>query len=543
MRGKLVNAIVGGMNLLYGILVLFFSFYMPSESRATIEELKVINETYNYIFVLMIVVTVANLITLIFNYKDKIFLFSYILAILSSSFYFLDFTYISVFYILAALLIEIQVLRENMLSLNNTAYIVIISIIIVAIGLAFLSVFTYKDRVEDIVKEENKGYLEYKEEYFKNISVLGEDVEFYINVERDGKWGYINPQGQTKIEFKYNYATPFITINKYDKNFDIALVCEGETASVILKNRRSVMSFKNTVAYDDYQAQLDLLQNLYKDTFKQEGSVFNNLISTKTNNMNRIESYENEPYRYPFNDEYDIYITVSQSGGKNRYEFLKRSNPNIKISIDCDNLKFEKKYLYVYSNGYLPFYKTSQQIQGWYTKETKRVELKGNIQILEFFDDQVLIKDYDKNIVYFANESGEKISPDYKDIFVLDDAYIVKNENNKYIIVDKQFQKILDIEYDYINPRLIDKGLLICANLPVRVNFNNSGFPSNIEYDLVDTSGNKIMLTTQDGSIIENPAYTTLYYIENKKNVSSYDVYINNLTDILYTFIGEEFYK
>lgn len=543
MRGKFVNAIVGGMNFLYGAVVLFFNFYMPSTGTATAQELKVINEIYQYIFVLMIVVAIANFITLIFNYKDKIFLFAYVLAILASSFYFLDFNLISIIYVLAGLLIEIQVLRENMLSTNNTIYIVFISIIIVAIGLAALSVFTYKDKVEDIVKQETKGYVAYNEDYFKNISVLGEDSEFYINVKREGKWGYINSNGETKIDFEYDYATPFITIEKYDKKFDIALVCKDNTASIILKNKRNVMTFKNEVSPDDYLAQLNILEKIYNETLKQTDKMKDKFVSVDTSNMTTIEAYKDYPYRYPFNDEYDIYITVSQAGGKNRYEFLKRDNPNVKVSIDCDNLKFTEKSLYVYNNGYLPFYKTSEGIQGWYTKETKRVELEGNIQILEFFDNQILIKDYDKNIIYFANEKGEQISPTYKDIFVLDGTYIVKNESNKYIIVDKQFNKVLDIEYDYINPTLLEKGILICANLPVKVNFNSSGFPSNIEYDLIDTIGNKISLKTKDGNIIENTSYTGVYYIENKKVVSSYDLYVNNLTDILYNFIGEEFYS
>jgi len=259
--------------------------------------------------------------------------------------------------------------------------------------------------------------------------------------------------------------------------------------------------------------------------------------------MNKIKAYDKYPYRYPYNDEYDIYITVSQAGTKNRYEFMKKDNSNIKVSIDCDNLKFDGSNLYVYSNGFLPFYKTSDNIQGWYTKETKRVELEGNIQILEFFDDKILLKDYDKKIIYFANELGERVSDEYKDIFVLDDGYIVKNTDDKYIIINKDFEKKLDIEYDYINPKLIDKGILICANLPEKVNFNSSGFPNNIQYDLVNMSGEKINLKKSDDSEINSPEYSEVYYLDNKKNVSNYETYINNLTNIDYTFVGEEFYK
>ena len=372
---------------------------------------------------------------------------------------------------------------------------------------------------------------------------MGEDNEFYLNVERDGKWGYINKNGETKIEFKYDYASPFVTITMYDKDFDIALVCQDDTASIILKNQRTVMSFRNDIALDNYQKQIEKLQELYTDTFNQSGKIIEKFSTIPTSNMNTIKAYDKYPYRYPFNDEYDIYITVSQTGTKNRYEFMKKDNSNIKVSIDCDNLKFDGSNLYVYSNGYLPFYKTSENKQGWYTKETKRVELEGNIQILEFFDQYILIKDYDKEIIYFANENGERVSDEYKDIFVLDDAYIVKNMDNKYIIINKEFQKMLNIEYDYINPMLLNQEILICANLPAKVNFNSSGFPSNIQYDLVDLSGNKISLKNADGSVIGTPAYSQVYYIDNKKNVSSYDTYISNLTNIEYEFIGEEFYK
>ena len=543
MRGKLVNSVVAGMNFIFGALVLFFNFYMPSKSRANAAELNVIGEIDRFIFVLMIIVAVINLITLIFNRKDKILLLAYALAIFSSIFYFVEFNYVSTIYILAALMIEIQVFRENMLYSNNMFYIVMCSIVIVAIGLAGLNVLTYKDKVHEIVKEESKGYVQYSEDFFKNVAQLGEDQEFYINVQRNDKWGYINTNGDIKIPFEYDYASPFITINKYDKKFDIALVCQEDTSMLILKNRRTVMSFKSQIAIDDYQKQMEKLQEIYSDTLNQEGKITELLSNVPTSKMNTISSYEKYPYRYPFNDEYDIYITVSQTGGKNRYEFMKKDNSNVKVSIDCDNLKFDGNNLYVFSNGFLPFYKRSEGIQGWYTKETRRIEIPGNMQVLEFYDDNILMRDYDKQIVYFTNWNGDKISEDYKDIFVLDDSYIVKNMAGKYIVINKSFEKILDIEYDFIDPQLIENGILICANLPLKVNFNNSGFPSNIEYDIVDLTGKKITLKNPDQTEIENPAYTGIYYINNKKVVSSYEAYLNTLTDIFYEFVGEEFYQ
>ena len=56
-------------------------------------------------------------------------------------------------------------------------------------------------------------------------------------------------------------------------------------------------------------------------------------------------------------------------------------------------------------------------------------------------------------------------------------------------------------------------------------------------------SGEKINLKKSDGSEINSPEYSEVYYLDNKKNVSNYETYINNLTNIDYTFVGEEFYK
>lgn len=189
MRGKFVNAIMGLMNLLFGALILLFNLYMPNIARATEQEAEVINEISSFIVILLVLVLFTNLIAVVFNYKDKVFLFSYILAIISTSFYFFDFYYIAILYILAAFLIEIQVLRENIISVNNIFYIVVISIIIVAIGLTGLNILTYKDKVEKLVKKENAGFMQYEEDYFKNISELGEDAQFYINVKRERKMG------------------------------------------------------------------------------------------------------------------------------------------------------------------------------------------------------------------------------------------------------------------------------------------------------------------------------------------------------------------
>lgn len=163
----------------------------------------------------------------------------------------------------------------------------------------------------------------------------------------------------------------------------------------------------------------------------------------------------------------------------------------------------------------------------------KRVEVPGNMQILDFYDINMLVKDYNENTIYFMNQSGNRVSDKYLDIYVYDNGYIVKKTNGKYTLINKKFKQIINKEFDYINPKFIDYGFLICANLPKSITFNKNGMPTNITYSLMDMSGN-----------VYSGGYTNIYnIIEKKSEELPINDYLYNLTNIEYNFIGEEFYN
>ncbi len=163
----------------------------------------------------------------------------------------------------------------------------------------------------------------------------------------------------------------------------------------------------------------------------------------------------------------------------------------------------------------------------------KRVEVEGDIQILDFFENNILVKDYNTNVEYFINEAGDIVSDKYLDIYVYDNGYIVKKINGKYTLINKKFKQIIDKEFDYINPNFIDYNFLICADLPQNIEINKSGIPTNIKYNLMDMSGK-----------VFSSGYTNIYNIFDKKaEEQTAEEYIYKLTDIEYNFIGEEFYN
>ena len=151
-------------------------------------------------------------------------------------------------------------------------------------------------------------------------------------------------------------------------------------------------------------------------------------------------------YRYNFNIEYDLIVTKSNLGLKDKYELVKKENPNIKIALECDAISYDENYAYIFSNGTIPFYDISKREQGWFNSYGKKTTISGKAQILDFVDNTILLKNYNNKTIYFIDSKGNILSDIYKSIYVLQDRYIVKGENDKYKIIGKDYKKIFEDE-------------------------------------------------------------------------------------------------
>ena len=59
----------------------------------------------------------------------------------------------------------------------------------------------------------------------------------------------------------------------YNKNFEIALVCEGQKSSIIMKNQRVVKTYVSESDNEDYEAKIKELEDFYKNTLRQENEM------------------------------------------------------------------------------------------------------------------------------------------------------------------------------------------------------------------------------------------------------------------------------
>lgn len=544
MRGKIVNLCIGFLNILFGALILIYTLNVPQDSTLlTVQENFVTDIIQITLYAVLAVVFVINLIQYFNHVKDNTFKTGYMLGLFVLSFIFIKQPAIASFTIIAGIIIIFNSLKENLVEIDSTTAISITTLLMAIILLLMGVSLSYRQIGEYIKDKENENEQAFKSTYFKYITELGiEDV--YINVKKDGKYGYINPNGDVVIDFKYDYASPFVKIVQYNKIFDVALVCKDGSSYIILKNERIVMSYRTESSDDNYDAKLKELKKIYKETLGQ-GSEMQTEVLNITDNIARIPSYVDESnsestYRYDYNNEYDLIITQSSLGLGDRYELAKKENLDIRIKLDAKALAYDKNYVYLFSNGTIPFYDISNREQGWFTNYGKKVSMLGKAQILDFFGDKILIKNYNDKTVYFIDENGEMKSPAFRNIYICQDKerYIVKTTNNKYQIINTDYNKIIENEYDVIDPYFANYGLYIVANIDSEIEFNEYNY-AKMNFSLLNANGDVILENIEQ-------IYKNYYQLSTDKSIAystRYSQFLDKIKGIEYNFVGDNFYS
>ena len=520
-----------------------YTLKIPKEiTELTVQEYNIVNIVKIVMYVGLGLANFLNVIHYFLNGRDGMRKTGYLIAVFSISFVFIKEWPICLFSLIAALMIIISTARERWIETNSITAISIIGIVAAVIAVPTVVCFIYKGLGAYVLKKENEHELAYKQDYFKYITEL--DIsDVYINVKKDGKYGYINSAGNTVIDFKYDYASPFVRIKMYDKNFQIALVCEDGTAEIIMKNLRKVMTYRSESMNEDYEAKIRELENIYYNTLGQTEKMQYE-INTNYSGYNKIMAYENQTEvgvtRYNYNEDYDIIVSTSSLGFGDSYYLTSKRENSFKLPLECEHLDYTDQYLYLFSNGTIPYYDTSIKKQGWFTKTGNKIVLKGSAQILEIVGENTLIKNHDNNTYYFIDSSSSQVSETYKEIFICGyDRFIVKNSKNKYMVIDSNFNKVFESEWDFVDTSLVQIGIFIFGNLKDwEAEFNIYDFADNMNLTMIDYMGNVVAENIQQ-------SYNKYYYIsqdDKKSNQEKYSEFIDNLRTMKCTYIGDKFY-
>ncbi len=268
MRGKVVNLCIGGMNIVLGFLLLVYTIYMPKEiTEFTVQELTVKGNLLNAIYILLILVFLINLLQYRNNRDNGRMKTGYLFGFFTLIFFLIKEPAISLFPIISGIIVFLGTLKDTIVERDSTTGISIVALMIAAIMITMGATFFYKNIAQSIKNRANKDSQAYKSDYFRYITEL--DIQdAYINVKKDGKYGYINPNGDVVIDFKYDYASPFVNIMMYNKNFQVALVCQEGTSKVIMKNERVVMTYRSESADENYEAKVKELDDIYTNILR-----------------------------------------------------------------------------------------------------------------------------------------------------------------------------------------------------------------------------------------------------------------------------------
>ena len=544
MRGKIVNLCIGLMNILFGVLIIAYTSIVPQDKTLmTVQENSVVSYITLGIYVVMFSIVVINIIQSYHHRTDTSFNTAYIVGAFIISFLFIKEPIIAAMSILPGIIILFKSLKENLVEINSMTSISVSIVLMVAIVILGILSINYAAIGESIKDRENKNELAYRSDYFKYITELDEEVYGipYINVKKDGKYGYINTKGECMIDFLYDYASPFIKITVYDKTFYIAFVCKDGSTTVILKNGRTVLSYRTESSDENYDAKIKELENIYTNILGQTEKLTYE-VPNITDNIKTapayVEASSEYSFKYDYNEEYDLIVTQSNMGLGDTYEFAKKENPEVRLRLDTTNLDYDSKNLYLFSNGYIPFYELSRRTQGWYTDYGKKYPMTGRAQILDFYgENRVLLKNYNDKTLYFTDLEGNKLSELYKDIYVCNDGrYIVQDEENAFKVIDDSYNLVFDQKYAAINPRFVSQGLYLVMESSKGIKENDYGFAMPT-WKLLNYNGETIFEGIEQ-------IYDLTYKIpdDNKEDEVNYMIFENELKDLDYRFVGDKFY-
>ena len=549
MKGKFVNLLLSLLNILVGIIVLVYSVKVPKDLTVlTVQENEVVNILLIAIYVVIGITAFLNLLGYFKNKSNYGLGIGYRVFFFTAFFALIKLPFIAIFPFVSAFFIIKNIIKENIREIESVSAISIISATMIATVIIDIMIYFYPFLGAYVLAKKNENQIKYSDSFFKYITEL-DGYDKYINVKIDGKYGYLNTKGEPvtsiKQNFLYDYASPFVNINVYDKEFQIALVSIDGISKIIMKNGRELQTYVSETSSENYEQKIKELEEFYYNNIKMKDEMEFEIDTNNSIFLNAAKAYnttsENYTYKYDFNNEYDIKVVQSNMGLKDKYYLSKKNDSNYNLQLNCENLDYDENYLYLYRDGTIPFFNPEKDEQGWFSARGSMTMAKGNVQILEKIDDVLLCRK-DGQIAFFNQKDDatfEQLSESYRDIFIQDDRYIVKNQNDKYTIIGKDYKKIIDEEYDYVDTTLLSSGLYLFGNI------NNDIVEFN-DYDYADLN---FVLIDYNGIVLrENleQVYSKYYKISDDDDipyVTRYNEFNENLKNFNFRFIGDKFYK
>lgn len=292
--------------------------------------------------------------------------------------------------------------KENNIGIN-IIFCILSVILAMSIYILVISQVKYNEYVRN-KKDEN--IADYKKLYLVNKD----------------KYGYIDENG--------NEIIPCI--------YDEIIYPYGNTNLVVLRkeNEINIINTKGEILLEvDKKCNINFIKKLAKD---MSTNINANNVSYKENRYKVLEQIDENLYEY--NDKYNLYYNCYYDEEQDKQicdcKLIDRYSGVDFLVIETNSLPSDGNKIYIYQNYNIPFANDSQK--GFYTPDGAKYLINADDMYVEHFDGSNILF---KNNEYFIFNNLQET---YTNIWILDNIYIVKLEDEKYKILDKNLNTIME---------------------------------------------------------------------------------------------------
>lgn len=330
-------------------------------------------------------------------------------------------------------------------------------------------------------------------EILNNIKNLSEitNEEPYMVIENNSKYGFINENGEEKIPCEYDGVSYFCSAEFNKQKYYFALAKKGNDYYIISKGNEQLNISNNEyfINISNYIEQEMIAeysnQNMQYLTEQSYSFILQIFIAENANNKNiqlvpektlKFEKNLQRDYSGLYNDDnlcykaenytmviepvkndnptYDLYDDYFVEANPTYNVTIKKNSGEESSSIEClQGFNCYSNTIETLNDGSIVFENPDEEIYGWYDNNGDKVFLPSGYEIENIIDNIIIISRYNEESMmteyYFVEQSGQVLLKSYDVLVILENAYVLKNENNKMLVYSTDLNKISN-EYDVI---------------------------------------------------------------------------------------------
>lgn len=307
--------------------------------------------------------------------------------------------------------------------------------------------------------------------YFNEIEI--NSGKYYIALAKKDDKYYIISKNNNSIELNGNLEKYMQTIDNYwgeimtnmfneDENYRIAYLQSFEFFLQVLTRGEAQLS-QQTVEKSNYGTEDEVSLTKRNSKFTYKSSNYTMLIEPireKVDEDDYFENYLEYSDKVYYNEDDDTYY-ISSDKTKCKVTITKSNGEEQSSIVYLPGIDEDESSLETFTNGFIEFKSEDEERVGWYDSNGNQATIPSNYEIQDIKDNKIILRvdnfddddEYDENKHYemnfiiidmFGNTLLQTTALD-----IYDNMYLVKNNNKKMVLLDKDLKQISN-EYDKI---------------------------------------------------------------------------------------------